>query len=63
MKYIITLKSGVSKEVTSTEGRDITGLWIWMNRQMTPQFLNFQECTVKASDIAMIENISELDAQ
>ncbi len=61
MRFTIILKSGVSLSVTTIDGGDITGLWVWMCRQILDQFLNFNEGTIRAQDIAVIMPLEETE--
>lgn len=59
MKYQVTLKSGVIVKVTGKdETKNVIGLWIYLLRKVTPETIDFQECTILASEIAMIEVIN-----
>jgi hypothetical protein len=60
MKYMLTLKSGVIMEVTSRdETKNIVGLLKWSLRQMTPQIIDFVECSIVATEIAVITPMVE----
>jgi len=57
--YNITLKSGINKTVSREEFGDkkFPGLWRWSFTQPKPVVIEFVECQMLASEIAMIEVI------
>lgn len=57
--YVVTLMSGVGKKVTRMEPEDKSaiGLWVWSKKQSGEVFIDFEEGTVLASEVAMIERI------
>ena len=58
MKYHITLKSGVALEVTGLDAtKNIIGLWIYLLKKVSPSVIEFEECIILASEIAMIKVI------
>jgi len=58
MKYHITLKSGVVFEATSLDAtKNIIGLWIYLLKKVSPNVIDFEECTILVSEIAMVKEI------
>jgi len=57
--YNITLKSGINKTVSREEFGDkrLPGLWRWSFTQPKPVVVEFVECQMLASEIAMLEVI------
>jgi len=57
--YNITLKSGINKTVSREEFGDkrLPGLWRWSFTQPKPVVVEFIECQMLASEIAMLEVI------
>lgn len=55
--YNITLKSGVQRTLTREEsdGKSIIGLWNWSLKQRNDIVLDFNECVVVSSEIALID--------
>jgi hypothetical protein len=55
--YKITLQSGVERTVTRTETPDknIIGLWIWAMKQERDVALDFNECVIRSSEVAIID--------
>ena len=57
--YNITLKSGTNRTVSREEFGDkrLPGLWRWSFTQPKPVVIEFVECQMLASEIAMLEVI------
>ncbi|QDP42946.1 hypothetical protein HWC53_gp143 [Bacillus phage vB_BmeM-Goe8] len=57
--YNITLKSGANRTVSREEFGDkrLPGLWRWSFTQPKPVVIEFVECQMLASEIAMLETI------
>ena len=60
MKYHITLKSGVVFEATGLDAtKNVIGLWIYLLKKVSPSVIDFEQCTILTSEIAMIKVIRQ----
>ena len=57
-KYRVALKSGIFFEAETLDStKDITGLWIYLARKNSQEFISFKDCTVLVSEISLIKRI------
>lgn len=64
--YHVILKSGVGRKLSryenSDHGENLVGLWVWACKRVEDVFIDFEETTLLAKEIAMIDSPIDVGA-